>query len=82
MTVHPLNSKQSKKIRKGSMGEKVEMKKQHLKRKQKVMEIKSSATTLTLGKGPAAMEPNAGSSTRIELVEEKEREDSTISNKS
>ena len=52
------------------------------KRKEKGMEIKSSAITLTLEKGPAVMEPNVDSSTRIELVEEKEKEDSTTSSRS
>ena len=52
------------------------------KRKEKVMAIKSIATTSTLEKGPTVMVPNVGSSTRIELVEEKQREDSTTSSKS
>jgi hypothetical protein len=80
MIAHPLNSKPNKKIRKGNMGEKDKGKKQHPRRQEKV--IKSFVTTSTLEKGPVAMVPSAVSFTRIELVEEKEREDSATSNKS
>jgi hypothetical protein len=52
---------------------------QHLK---KVMVVKSFATISILEKGPVDMVPNVGLSTRIDLEEEKEREDSATSNKS
>ena len=63
--------------------EKDKRRKEYPKRlKEKVMAIKSIATTSTLERGLAVMVPNVDSSTRIELVEEKRREDLTISSKS
>jgi hypothetical protein len=86
MSVLRLNSRRSRKIRKGSMVEKDQAIKEDPKREEKVMVIKSIATTLTLERGPVASEPNADSSTRIrlveELVEEKEKVGLTINNRS
>ncbi len=82
MNVHLLNIKRSRRIRKENMVGKDQRIKEDPKRKERGMKIRSSATTSTLEKGPAVMVPNVGSSTRIELVEEKQREDSTTSSKS
>jgi hypothetical protein len=80
--VHPLNTKRSRKIRKENMGEKVQRKNQHLKRKEKVVMIKNSAITIILGKEPVAMVPSVDLSTRIGLEEERAKEDSTTSSRS
>jgi hypothetical protein len=80
MIAHPLNSKPNKKIRKGNMGEKDKGKKQHPRRQEKV--IKSFVTTSTLEKGPVAMVPSVGLSTRIGLEEERAKEGSIISSRS